>query len=230
MAQADQGIVALLVGVGETGRPVDEGLGQIAGVQQGFAQGAKVALFRHLVEAAHLHVDRMDFPPAQKADNRIAGLLQLQRHLHRVAMPVGGHFQGARIAQEIGRMQHRRVQHMAFDPLAAIQHPPQVAQRAVDRDAQGRLHRVNRTHLVGDRADAADPRGDVGGFGEIAALKESFEKPGRLEDAEFGAHDLAVAQDDLERAFALDAGQHVDLDGSIRHGPLPPPGTRARWC
>jgi hypothetical protein len=40
-------------------------------------------------------------------------------------------------------MQHRRVQHVAFDPFAAIEQPAQLTQRATDLDAERGLHSVH---------------------------------------------------------------------------------------
>ena len=90
-------------------------------------------------------------------------------------------------------MQHVDMKGVALDPFAAIEQPAKLAQGACDLNAQGLLHRVNRTHLVGYRADAANPGGDVRRLGEGATAQERFEEPGRLEDAQFSALDNVAA-------------------------------------
>ena len=88
---------------------------------------------------------------------------------------------------------------------------------------------MHRAHLIGDRADAADARGDVGHFGEGAAAQEGFEETRRLEDAELGAFNLPVAHHDLEGALALDAGKIIHLDRLTRHVARSPFGTAPHW-
>ena len=110
-------------------------------------------------------------------------------------------------------MQHVDVQAVALDPLAAVEQPPQVADRAlVDRDAAGVLHRPHRAHLVGDRADAADPRGDVGRLGERAAAQERLEEARRLVDPQLDLAHLVAVELDVHRALALDAREVVGAD------------------
>ncbi len=53
-----------------------------------------------------------------------------------------GDLEGVLLVEEIGRVQHRRVQHMALDPFAAIDQPPEVAKRPGHPDAEGILHRL----------------------------------------------------------------------------------------
>ena len=64
--------------------------------------------------------------------------------------------------------------------------------------------------LIGDRADAAYPRGDVGRLGISAAAQECLEEPGRLVDVQLDALHDAVGQRDVQRAFAFDARQRPD--------------------
>ena len=71
-----------------------------------------------------------------------------------------------------------------------------------------------RAHLVGDRADAADARGDVGRLAVGAAAQERLEEARRLEDAELGRVRPCRRESTIERAFALDAREVVDLDAS----------------
>ena len=70
---------------------------------------------------------------------------------------------------------------------------------------------MDRAHLVGDRADAADARGDVRRLGELASAQERLEEARRLEYAQLGAPHLAVADGDGERPLAFDAGDVVSI-------------------
>ena len=153
----------------------------------------------------------MGRPAADDFEDRVAELLELQRRFDDFGI-VLGQLQGILQAQEVGRVQHGRVQDVAFDPLAAIDQPAQVADRAGYLDAQRLLHGMAGAHLIGDGADAADARGDVGRVAVDAALQEGLEEPRRLEDAEADVLDLVVLDPDVEGALALDAGKGVDLD------------------
>ena len=75
-----------------------------------------------------------------------------------------------------------------------------------------RSMRVDRAHLVRDRTDAADARRDVGHLREVPAAQEGLEQPRRLEDLQLHILDPVALQLDLQAAFALHAGQEVDLD------------------
>ena len=70
-------------------------------------------------------------------------------------------------------------------------------------------------HLVGDRADAADPGGDVGDLARFAALKEGLEEAGRLEDIQLHVLDRVAVELDVEGAFPFDPGQCLDLECAI---------------
>ena len=76
------------------------------------------------------------------------------------------------------------MQGVALDPLAAVEEPAESAQLPADLDATDLLHRVNRAHLVGDRADSADAGRDVGRLGERTPAEERLEEARRLEDPE----------------------------------------------
>ena len=81
---------------------------------------------------------------------------------------------------------------------------------SADGDAAGVLDRRARAHLVGDRADAADPGGDVRRLGVGAAAQERLEEAGRLVDIEPGLHHLVTAGPDVQGALALHPGQFGD--------------------
>ena len=97
---------------------------------------------------------------------------------------VGRHLDRVGVAQEVGGVEHIDVQGVALDPLAAVEQAAQGAELPVDLDAVGVLHGVDGAHLVGDRADAADAGGDIGGLGEVPAAQERLEEARRLEDLE----------------------------------------------
>ena len=71
-------------------------------------------------------------------------------------------------------------------------------------------------HLVGDGADAADAGDDVQDLVGRPALDDALEVAGRLEDAQVRLDHLAVADDEPQRALALDAGESRDLETLVR--------------
>ena len=74
---------------------------------------------------------------------------------------------------------------MTLDPLATVKETTKQANRRVDRDSQSPFDRVHGAHLVSDRADATNPGGDVGSFGEMTTAKEGLKKTRRFVDLEF---------------------------------------------
>ena len=78
-------------------------------------------------------------------------------------------------------MQQVHVEGVALDPLAAIEQTPQVSIGLSTVTPHAVLDRVAGAHLVGDGADATDPRRDVGRLGEVATLQECLEEPRRLD-------------------------------------------------
>ena len=169
----------------------------------------------------------MDLASADEVHDVVARLLYLETAANGVAV-VARHVDRALVAEEIRRVQHVDVEYVAFDPFAAIKQPAKLAQRPADGNAERVLHRVDGAHLIGDRADAADARHEVGRLGEGAAAQERLEEARRLEDRELRRFYLAVAHDDLERAFAFDAREIVDLDRLTCHGAPAPRGTPGR--
>jgi hypothetical protein len=131
----------------------------------------------------------------------------------------------ALVAEEVRRVEHEDVQRVALDPLAAVEEPAERPQLAPDLDAADLLHRLHGAHLVGDGADAADPRGDVGHLGERAAAQERLEEARRLVDVQLDLGDAAAGDLDEHRALAFDAGEEVGLDRSrpaASHSAAPP--------
>ena len=90
-------------------------------------------------------------------------------------------------------MEHVHVERVAFDPFAAVEEPPQSADLRVDTDTEQRLEGMHGTHLVGNRADAADAGDDVDHLVGRAPHDQLLEVARRLEDAEPRLDHLAVA-------------------------------------
>ncbi len=205
-------VVLLDLGEGQAGGELHRPGGGVEGPLEVGDHLLQLLLGGHLVPAAHLDVDGVDLPPAEQGDDVVAELLQLQRLLDRSPV-VGGHVDGALVAEEVGEVKHEGVEHVALDPLPAVDEPPQLPQGTFHLHPEDGLHGVHRAHLVGDRADAADAGGDVGGVAEAAAPQEGFVEPGRLEDAELGDLHLPVPDPGLQAALALHASEVIDADG-----------------
>ena len=167
----------------------------------------------------------MDRTAPDDLHDPVAGLLEVQHLGHQLRVLAGD--RDPRVdAEEVGRVEERHVQDVALDPLAAVEQASQVADRSVDGDAGEAFDRVGGAHLVGDGADPADPRGDVDGFVVRPATQERLEHARRLVDLEPDVLDHAVANDDVHRAFALDAGErrHVQVERLVGHGRAPSRG------
>jgi hypothetical protein len=211
VVQREEVRAQLALGEVEAGHPA-HGLDGV--VQRGGELGAEAGQLlagRQPVEAAEADVDRVDGAPAEDLDDRVAGLLEPQPALHERA-PVAGEGQGVRQPQEVRRVQEVDVQGVALDPLAPVEEPAQLRQWPLDGDAARRLDRLAGAHLVGDRADAADPGGDVRRLRVGAAAEQGLEEPRRLVDVELDALDRAVPHGHAQRGLALDPGQRADLE------------------
>ena len=181
---------------------------------------------RRPVKAADAHVDRMHLAAADRRHQRVPGLLHLESLLDDLAV-VARHLDRARVAEEVGSVEHVHVQAVALDPLAAVEQPAQIADRAVvDPHPTRVLDRPRRAHLIGDRADAADPRGEIGHLGERAPAQERLEEARRLVQAELDLAHLAALEPHVHAALALDAREVVGPDraraASLAHGPRSP--------
>jgi hypothetical protein len=233
MTERDERVVAVEVRKREGGHPADGFQGVLAGLLQLSGEGEQLAPGRCPVEAADADVDGVDGPAADDLHQPVAGLLEPQPALQQFGAFVG-HVQAAFVAEEVRGVQQVNVQRMALDPLAAVDEPPERGDRLGDLGTAGVLNGLARTHLVGDRADAADPRRDVGRLGVLPAAQQRLEEPGWLVDVEPRVGDLPVADDDLQAALALDPGQrrHGDrpaADLTVGHALRPPCGTGRRW-
>ena len=167
----------------------------------------------------------MDLASTDHRDDRVARLLQLQALLGELWV-LAGHLDETGVAEEVGRVEQVDVQTVALDPFAAVDQPAQLADRAaVDRHAARVLHRSQRAHLVGDRADPADPRRDVGRLALTAASQERLEESRRLVDPQLDVAHLVTVEPDVHRTLALDPGEVVGADRpSHAHVPRSPPG------
>src|SRR5579872_514749 len=73
---------------------------------------------------------------------------------------------------------------------------------------------MHRTHLVRDRANAADSSRDVRHLGEVTPAQESFKHPWRLVNPEFHIRNAVAGHLDVNGTLTLHASQRVDLDRS----------------
>src|SRR6266702_6751546 len=179
-------------------------------------QRPELLFFRNLVKPAHAHIDRMDLSSADERHDGIARLLHLQSAFDEIGI-ILRHAYRVGIAEKVRRVQHVDVQGMALDPFAAVEQPAQGAQLSLNGYAEGMLHRVYGAHLVSDRADAADTRGDIGSLAIRTTAQERFEETRRLKYPEFDIGHLVAAHLHVERAFTLDARQVIHLYRSIVH-------------
>ncbi len=155
----------------------------------------------------------MDLPAAEQPEDGVAGLLDAQSPWHDVRM-VPGHAHRVGIAQEVRGVQQKYVECVTLDPLAAVEEASQRTPWASHHHTGGALERVNRAHLIGNRTDAADSRGDVGRLGGRAASQEGFEEPRRLDDLQPHFLHGAVTDLDVQGALPFDAGEPVNADCS----------------
>ena len=136
----------------------------VARPEEAFGQVGELCDRRHFVETTHAHVDRVDGPAAEHVEDVVADLLEPEAPLDDVAM-VLRKLDGALVTEKVRRVEKIDVQRMAFDPLAAVQETAQRTHLRVDRHAARILDRLAGAHLVRDRADSANARGDVGDLG-----------------------------------------------------------------
>ena len=97
----------------------------------------------------------------------------------------------------------------------------QISQGAVDHRAAGRLDRVARAHLVGDRADATDARSDVRRLAEGTAAQQRLEETGWFVDPQLDVAHPPVVDDHMHRPLALHPGEGFDPEdaflGTVGH-------------
>ena len=213
----------------EAGDPAHQGGGRVVRPLEIGEQLVELPSARYPVEPAEADVHRMDRASAHDLQDPVAGLLEVQHLGHQLRFVPGDRDPGVD-TEEVGGVQEGHVQHVALDPFAAVEQAPQLADRSVDRDAGEAFHGVGRGHLVGDRADPADPRRDVDRLVVRPAAEERFEQARRLVDLELDVVDDAVSHDNVHGALALDAGERrdVEVDRLVRHGRAPSDVRRAK--
>ncbi len=162
------------------------------------AQSGELGPARSAREAADAGADGVDRAAAEQAQDLVAGLLQAQPALDRGAVLFRqGHH--ALAAEEVGGGEHVDVQGVALDPFPAVVEPPQGPYRRIDRNLKEALEGVDGAHLIRDRADSADPGGDVRGLVGVTAAQERLEEARRLEDLEAQVDDLAAVDGEVQR-------------------------------
>ena len=133
---------------------------------------------------------------ADDLEDPVAELLDTQRFLHNLGMGLG-HLQGVIETEEVWGMQHRGVQHMALDPLPAVDQTSKVPQRPEHLHPEGVLHGLAGAELIGDGADPTDPGGDVRRVPQLASDQQGFEEPRRLVYAELDLLDRVTLEPDV---------------------------------
>ena len=196
------------------------------------ASASQVGDGGRLVEAADAHVDGVDRAAAEHVQDVVAHLLELQPALDDVAV-IPGQLDRALVAEKVGRVEQVDVQHVALDPLAAVEQAAQRPHLRVDGDPAGVLDRLAGTHLVGDRADPADARGDIGQLRVRAPAEECLEEARGLEDAQLHVGDHALPYHDVHTPFAFDPRQRRRPPGCatplrVGHGVTPWSSRRSR--
>ena len=126
VAQRDELVVEVEVREREAGGPRQERFGLAARGLELRDEGRQFRRGRRAPEAAHADVHGVDLAPADGRDDLVAGLLQAQAERDRLGV-VLRHVERALVAEEVGGVEHRGVEHVALDPLAAVE---QAAQRA----------------------------------------------------------------------------------------------------
>src|ERR1019366_6293863 len=180
--------------------------GRIARPSETFRDRLEVGDRRRFVEASDAHVDGMNGPPAEHVEDVVAHLLQLEATFDDVAV-IPRQVDRALVAEEVRRVEQVDVERVSLDPLAAVEKAPERTHLSVDADAGRVLDRLARAHLVRDRADAADARGDVGNLGVRAPSQEGLEEARGLEDAQLDITNLAITHHHVHASLAFHAGQ-----------------------
>ena len=71
---------------------------------------------------------------------------------------------------------------------------------------------MERTHLIGDRADSADPSHQVGEFTRGPAAQKGFEEARRFVDLETEIDDLIALDREMQGTLSLHTSEGRDLD------------------
>ena len=145
-------------------------------------------------------------PPPDGLHDRVASPPEREAALDDAAV-IAGHLDRSRVAEEVWSVQHVDVQRVARDPLPAVQQPAQRGNRLAGLHPADSLDCQVCAGLVGDRADTADPGGDVRGFSVGPPAQEGFEESGWLVDIEPDLLDQVVDHSHVQGALALHTRQ-----------------------
>lgn len=121
----------------------------------------------------------MYIAPAKHLHQLVAGLLQSQPLTHHFTM-LTRHLDHVREIEEGECVQHHDMQRMTADRFAAVDEAAQCAKLPADLDPKGIFNRMHRTHLVGNRADAADASHVIGQPGHMPATRDAPDGSARM--------------------------------------------------
>ena len=124
LGERDELAVHRPLGKLEAGRPAHGLERRLARALERLDERAQLPARRRSVEAADLHVHRMDLPAADDDHQLVPGLLQRQPALD-VVRVLARHLDRPAVPEEVGRVEHVDVERVALDPLAAVEEPPQ---------------------------------------------------------------------------------------------------------
>ena len=231
-------MVDVELGEVEPGDPAHQVDGRVVGPRERLGQRGDHLPIRRTVEAAETNVDRMDRPATDHLHDVVADLLEAEHVRDELGMAIG-ELQPRAGVEEVGRMEEADVQDVALDPFAGVEQPTQLVELTVDGHPGDPFECGRRGHLVGDRADPTDACGDVDRFTEAAPAQERLEESRWLVDLQAEVGDHVVANFDVQRTLAFDAGECGDpeVDVLVGHGaasrshPLNPcqSRSRSRW-
>ncbi len=168
-------------------------------------------------EPADAGADRVDLAAADRRHEVVPEPLQTEPTFDGILEPRAHELDRVVVPEVVGQGQQVDVQHVALDPLAQVEQAPELPGPRRNLDLEEPLEPVDRTHLIGDRTDAADPRNDVGDLAEVAAPQEGLEEARRLVDLQLEPGDHVVVDADVQRAFALHARDDRYVDRSVGH-------------
>ena len=211
--QGHEAIVGLDIGKLERRHPLGRRQGCVPGPPQGLGQGEHGRPVGSTVEAAHPNVDWVDRAPSDGLHEQVADALELQAPFHR--RPVErGELHGVLATEEVRCMEQVDVQGMALDPLAAVQQPAQGHDGRVDGHAASVLDRRAGAHLVSDRADAADARGDLRRLAVASPPSSASKNLGGSKMLSATSPTSPSRTSTCNVAFPFDARQAIDVETS----------------
>ena len=209
----DEVVRPLELGKVEAGHPAGRVDGRLQAPFEIGNQARQLLAPRQSIETADGDVDRMDGPAAEHFQQLIAVLLQPQAAFDLVGMIAWPSPARSRSPRKSGACSKMDVQGVAFDPFAAVEQPPQPANLGRRLARPGPLPGVDRAHLIGHRADAADAGRDVGHFFQRAAAQAAPRTVAAARRSSARTSSIWPSlQVDVQPSFALDAGQGLDAD------------------